>query len=167
MADAMADHFRAWFEYEQDAHGKVVRSLESVPADGRDSPEYQKAVGWLAHLVMARRIWLERLGLVAPNAGTMFPDKADLALVVSDLGDVQKLWSDYLASLSDQDLARSIEYKSLDAGRFRNRLDDILTQLFGHSWYHRGQIASLVRAAGGEPAATDYIYWCREPIGGV
>jgi DinB family len=37
------------------------------------------------------------------------------------------------------------------------------TQLFGHSSYHRGQIATLVRTAGGEPAATDYIYWCREP----
>jgi hypothetical protein len=25
-----------------------------------------------------------------------------------------------------------------------------------------GQIAMLVRAAGGEPAVTDLIYWCRE-----
>jgi uncharacterized damage-inducible protein DinB len=40
-------------------------------------------------------------------------------------------------------------------------LADILAQLFGHSWYHRGQIAMLVRAAGGEPAVTDRIDWCR------
>ena len=94
----------------------------------------------------------------------MFPDKAELAEVSSDLRSVQELWSRYLASLTDEELARTIEYKSLDAGRFRNRMEDILTQLFGHSSYHRGQIATLVRAAGGEPAATDYIYWCREPV---
>jgi uncharacterized damage-inducible protein DinB len=163
MPDAMADRFREWFAYEQDAHARVVRSLESVPADRRDSAEYHKAVGWLAHLAMARRIWLERLGVIPPKAGTMFPDKAELALIVADLHSVQELWSHYLASLTDNELERTIEYKSLDAGRFRNRLEDILTQLFGHSSYHRGQIATLVRAAGGEPAATDYIYWCREP----
>ena len=61
---------------------------------------------------------------------------------------------------------RELEYQSLDAGRFRNRIEDILTQLFGHSWYHRGQIAMLIRAAGGEPAVTDLIFWCREPISG-
>lgn len=113
---------------------------------------------------MARRVWLERLGVIAANAGTMFPGKADLVTVVADLAEVQNLWSEHLAGLSDRDLDRLIEYQSLDAGRYRNRLDEILTQLFGHSWYHRGQIASLVRAAGGEPAATDYIYWCRQPL---
>ena len=27
------------------------------------------------------------------------------------------------------------------------------------------QIAVLVRAAGGTPAVTDLIYWCRQPVG--
>ena len=69
----------------------------------------------------------------------------------------------YLERVSDDDLLRTFEYQSLDAGRFCNRIADILTQLFGHSLYHRGQIAMLVRAAGGEPAVTDFVYWCREP----
>src|SRR5436309_2743490 len=75
------------------------------------------------------------------------------------------LWSDYLAGADDAELARVFEYQSLDAGRFRNRVEDILAQLFGHSWYHRGQIAVLVRAAGGQPAVTDFVYWSREPVG--
>ncbi|MFL6198680.1 MAG: DinB family protein [Thermoanaerobaculia bacterium] len=40
----------------------------------------------------------------------------------------------------------------------------ILTQLFGHSWYHRGQIAQLVRALGAEPAVTDFVFWSREAL---
>ena len=73
-------------------------------------------------------------------------------------------WTAYLEGLSEAALDRAFEYKSLDAGWFRSVIGDILTQLFGHSLYHRGQIASLVKAAGGQPAATDFVYWSREPI---
>jgi uncharacterized damage-inducible protein DinB len=164
MSEGLADRFRKWFTYEQTAHAKVVRSLETVPADRRQSPEYQKAVAWLSHLVMARTVWLGRLGVMPLPGGTLFPDKVELADVVADLRSIQERWSLYLATLSDEALSGTIEYKSIDGGRFRNSLEDILTQLFGHSSYHRGQIATLIRSAGGEPAATDYIYWCREPI---
>ncbi|HEY7544618.1 MAG TPA: DinB family protein [Blastocatellia bacterium] len=60
--------------------------------------------------------------------------------------------------------ARVFEYSSLDGGRFRNSVEDILTQLFGHSLYHRGQIALLLRSIEAEPAATDFVYWSREAI---
>jgi uncharacterized damage-inducible protein DinB len=164
MSDEMVQRFRRWFEYEKDAHAKVVRSLESVPHDRRDAPEYQKATSILAHLAMARRIWLGRLGVIPLAPGSLFPEGMELAEVIEELRVIQAQWSSYLGRLRDQDLSRTMEYQSLDAGRCRNSLEDILTQLFGHSSYHRGQIASLVRLAGGEPAATDYIYWCREPV---
>jgi uncharacterized damage-inducible protein DinB len=47
----------------------------------------------------------------------------------------------------------------------RNSIEDILTQLFGHSCYHRGQIAQLLRSIGAEPAVTDFVFWTREPAG--
>ena len=56
------------------------------------------------------------------------------------------------------------EYQSLDGPWFRNSVEDILTQLFGHSWYHRGQIAALIRALGEEPAVTDFVFWARDLI---
>jgi uncharacterized damage-inducible protein DinB len=148
MLPTMSDRFRKWYEHERDAHAKVIRSLETV----------------LAHLAMARRVWLERLGIIPAATGSLFPDKNKLAETVTQLETVEQLWSDYLGKISDEELARFVEYTSFDAGRCRSRLEDILTQLFTHSAYHRGQIALLVRAAGGEPAATDYIYWCREPV---
>ena len=73
-------------------------------------------------------------------------------------------WVDYLAHANDNELDREIEYQSLDAGRFRNRVEDIMAELIGHSWYHRGQIELLVRAAGGQPAETDLVFWCRVPV---
>jgi uncharacterized damage-inducible protein DinB len=80
------------------------------------------------------------------------------------LRSVQGPWAEYLARVTDEEIDREVEYLVPDVGRFRNRVEDVLAQLSGHSCYHRGQIAMLVRAAGGggEPAITDLICWCRE-----
>jgi uncharacterized damage-inducible protein DinB len=164
MASNLVEQYRRWFGYEKDAHAKVVRSLESVPVERRTTPEFRRAVTLLAHLAAARRVWLCRLGVISEMPAAFFPEDVDHAAAAADLRKIQGHWDAYLARLTDEELNRVFEYKSLDAGRFRNRVEEILAQLFGHSSYHRGQIAMLVRAAGGEPAATDFIYWCREPV---
>jgi uncharacterized damage-inducible protein DinB len=74
-------------------------------------------------------------------------------------------WDEFLARLDDEAIARTFQYTSLEGEPFRNTIADILTQLFGHSHYHRGQIALLLRTMGAEPAVTDFVFWTREPIG--
>jgi uncharacterized damage-inducible protein DinB len=160
----MIDRFRRWFAYETDAHLKVLASLDTVPAARRDSPEYRRAVSILAHIVEARRLWLGRMGIIPLSAGPLFPDESDAARVAAEWRTVQELWSRHLASVDEKELARVFNYQSYDGGHFQNSVEEIFTQLFGHSWYHRGQIAMLVRQAGGQPAATDFVYWCRQPI---
>lgn len=160
----LVQRFRRWFDYEQDAHAQVFASFNSVPPAGRDTPAFRKAAGLMAHLVAARRVWLSRLGAVAPAPGPLFPENADIAQVADDWGDLRQRWADYLAGLDDAGLVRIFEYQSIDGKRFRNSVEEVLTQLFGHSSYHRGQIATLIRAAGGEPAITDFIYWCRQSV---
>jgi uncharacterized damage-inducible protein DinB len=164
MAQTLADRYRRWFEYEKVSHDKVMTSLESVPPERRSSPAFAKAVTLLAHVVAARRLWLFRFGIAEEAPRDFFPEGLALADLASQLNDVQVIWTDYLSRLDDNALARVFKYQSLDSGRFRNTIEDILTQLFGHSWYHRGQIASLVRQAGGEPAVTDFVFWTREAI---
>ena len=94
----------------------------------------------------------------------MFPSTPSLGEVVAGWQDVAGHWNSLLESANDERLAELFEYKSMDAGKFRNSVEEVLTQLFGHGWYHRGQIAMLVRNSGGQPAVTDYIYWCRQTI---
>ncbi len=165
MPTTTADRYRRWFDYERDATAKAFASLDTVPADRRAAPEYRKAVSILGHIVAARRIWLFRLGHGPALTSSIFPDDADPGRAAAEWQTVAGQWTDFLAGLDDAAIDRVCEYTSLDAGRFRNRVEDILTQLFGHSLYHRGQIATLVKMAGGQPAATDFIYWCRETVG--
>ena len=162
---SLADRFRKWFEYEKDAHTQVLASLETVPEDRRREGGYQKCLGWLAHLAAARALWLYRMGMAATGPSTheeLFPKDVSLQGARASLDAMHRAWQPYLAGLDDEALSRVFEYRAIEGDRFENRVEDLLTQLFGHSWYHRGQIASLVRELGGTPAETDYVFWTRE-----
>jgi uncharacterized damage-inducible protein DinB len=163
MNESMIEHYRRWFVYEQDAHAKTLDSLSAVPEERRHSEEFRKAVYLLSHIVAARRMWLFRFGVLKENT-ELFPDEPSLANLPAQLSEMHRLWSLYLSELDDKELARIFDYQSYEGSRFRNTVDEILTQLFGHSWYHRGQIAMLVRSLGSEPAVTDFVFWAREPV---
>jgi uncharacterized damage-inducible protein DinB len=161
MSEPITDHFRRLFAYEQDSHAKVLAALQAVPEERRGQGEFQKALDLLAHVAAARRLWLGRLGVAPAATGGIEPKGMKLSELPARLSEMHGLWSRYLAGLRDGDWQRTVEYQSLDAGRFRNTLGEILTQLYGHSLYHRGQIALQLRALGCAPPVTDFIYWAR------
>ena len=162
MNSSMVSRYRRWFEYEKDSHAKTLDSLNAVAEGLRQSEGFRKAVYLMGHIIAARRMWLFRFGVVKENA-ELFPPETSLAELAAQISEMETLWAQYLNQLNDADLARVFEYQSYEGGRFSNTIEDILTQLFGHSWYHRGQIAALVRAMGAEPAVTDLVFWARQP----
>jgi uncharacterized damage-inducible protein DinB len=162
----LSDRYRRWFEYEKDSHAKVLDSLNATPQDLSIHPSFRKAVDLLAHIVAARRLWLFRLGVLDEGPTDIFPQGVQLSNLGAQLDQMHSEWTFFMDGLTDDELGRKFEYRSLEGESFRNTVEDILTQLFGHSWYHRGQIATLLRAIGAEPAVTDFVFWCREPIDG-
>jgi uncharacterized damage-inducible protein DinB len=166
MSQPLSDHFRRLFEYERASHAKVLAALQSVPAERRAASEFQRAVDLFAHLVAARRMWLARLGLGAAPSGGIEPKGVALAELPARLAEMEAPWAGYLATLTDAEVRRMLEYASLDAGRFRNSVGDTLTQLHGHSLYHRGQIALALKALGVQPPITDFIFWARVAVSG-
>jgi uncharacterized damage-inducible protein DinB len=156
---SLADRFRRWYEYERDCNAKTLAMLASVPAERRGAPEFQKAVDKMAHLVAARRRWLQRLGHW-PHAPELFPQGTALAGLSEMVSDTETAWDAYLSQLDEQELTRTLEWKAGDERLYRWDVEGILTQVFGHAWYHRGQIAQLVAGLGGKAVDTDYIFWC-------
>ena len=163
MTDSLIDRYRRWFEYERDSHAKTLASLHAVVPELRARDEFGKAVYLMGHVVAARRMWLFRLGFLKEDTD-LFTREIGLPDLAGQVAEMERLWQDYLGQLTDSDVARVFEYRSYEGDRFRNSVEDILTQLFGHSWYHRGQIAMLLRAIGAEPAVTDLVFWTREPV---
>ena len=83
---------------------------------------------------------------------------ADLPLLVAD---TEAAWVAYLSRLDERELTRTLEWQAGDGRHYRWDVEGILTQVFGHAWYHRGQIAQLVALLGGKAVDTDYIFWCK------
>lgn len=163
MANRMIDRYRRWFDYERDSHAKTLDSLTSAAEVLRETEGFCQAVYLMGHIVAARRMWLFRLGFLNEDTD-LFTREIGLADLPAQLSQMETLWSQYLGQLNNEDLLGVFEYTSYEGQRFRNTVEDILTQMFGHSWYHRGQIAMLLRAIGAEPAVTDLVFWTREPV---
>jgi uncharacterized damage-inducible protein DinB len=134
--------------------------LASVPEERRAAPEFQKAVDRMAHLVAARRRWLNRLGHW-PNPPAAFPQGTVLSDLAGMVADTEAAWVAYLSRLDEAELARVLEWEMADGRRYRWDVEGVLTQTFGHAWYHRGQIAQLVAGLGGKAVDTDYFFWCK------
>jgi len=158
-----AEKYQRWFEYEVDSNAKVLASLQAVPDNLRVLPEFQKAVNLMAHLVAARNMWLYRLGHGAKPAD-LFPSTTPISELPQLISAMESAWRSYFDKLNDGQLGQSFDYHSYEGPKFRNTIEDVLTQLYGHSLYHRGQIALILRTIGAEPAPTDFIYWTREPL---
>jgi uncharacterized damage-inducible protein DinB len=157
---SLIDRFRKWYEYERDCNAKTLTMLASVPVERRGAGEFQKAVDRMAHLVAARRRWLQRLGH-GTGAPTAFPQGTALSDLPALVAETEAAWVTYLERLSEDELNRVFEWQAPDGKRYRWDVEGVLTQTFGHAWYHRGQIAQLVAALGGKAVDTDYIFWCK------
>lgn len=162
-SESLVERFRHWYEYERDCNAKCLVMLRSVPEAARSSPQFARAVGKFAHLVAARHMWLFRLGVANDKPESWFPSTT-LEQLPAMVADVERRWTSYLSGLTDADLHKEFEATSDTGKRFRWPIVDLLTQVFGHAWYHRGQIAMLVKDLGGEPVDTDYIFWDRPTV---
>jgi len=92
----------------------------------------------------------------------MFPDWG-LDECEADAKRLDGLWTAYLESLSDANLDAEVRYHSTEGKPFASLRRDILTHVYNHSTYHRGQIAILVKLAGGTPPdTTDFIVFSRQ-----
>ncbi|MFY9673321.1 MAG: DinB family protein [Terriglobales bacterium] len=141
------------FDYDGWANGECLKSLRSATP-----PE--SAIGRMAHILSAKKLWLERLRQV-PQSMAVWPG--------STLEDCQALademvlaWREHLAGLTVEGLAEIIQYKNSKGESWESRVEDVLMHVVMHSAYHRGQIAMEMRKSGMEPAYTDFIHAVRQ-----
>jgi uncharacterized damage-inducible protein DinB len=150
---------RRLFEHDAWANREALSSL--IGATKGSQPPAQ-AVKVLAHVLGAERLWLDRLNRAKPSV-PVWPE-AGLDRLRGDFDDMARRWEDYLDDLAPSDLDREIEYVNSLGEPWKNTVGDILTHVVLHSSYHRGQIASHARAAGLEPAYTDFIHAVRQSL---
>jgi uncharacterized damage-inducible protein DinB len=148
------DDFLRMFTYDHWANREclaAMRKSDPVPAD---------ALGRMAHILAAEKLWLERI-LKHPQSMAVWPT-ATIEDCTALTDDISAAWANYLRGLEASSLDKTVEYRNSKDEPWSSRLEDVLTHVLFHSTYHRGQIALQMRASGLEPAYTDFIHAVRQ-----
>lgn len=151
-----ADLLRRLFAYDDWANRETLAALQALA-----SPP-PRALGWLDHVLAAEVLWLSRLrGEPSPLA--VWPELA-FEQRARHLDELRDAWAALLDGLRPEGLAREIAYTNSQGEPWTSRVEDVLTHVVTHSAYHRGQIASALRAAGHEPPYTDLAHGARQGL---
>ena len=135
-----------------------AESLASIRGAGAPTA----AVRLIAHVAAAERLWKSRID-ADPAPVAVWPDW-DPDACGRELETMAREWDVYLTTLSAAELARPVPYVNSKGERWTTSVDDVLAHVVLHSSYHRGQIAYVLRAGGGEPAYTDYAHCVRNGL---
>ena len=116
----------------------------------------------LMHICAAEEIWLERFHGNSP-AGLSDPkDVQTVAALRAHWKPQAERLLAYVSGLTQADLDRTFEYKTLKFGIYKNPLWQSLQHLANHGTYHRGQITTMLCQLGASPILTDMMHFYRE-----
>ena len=144
----MFDHM-AW------ADRALVDLLSSSPA----AQPVPGVLRLLSHVVAAERVWLMRIRGENSANEPIWPE-----LHLEQIAALAAANAEQYREALDDDRERIVTYRNSKGTPFSTRLADILTHVALHGSYHRGQIATALRAGGVEPINTDYITYVRSAM---
>jgi uncharacterized damage-inducible protein DinB len=106
----------------------------------------------MTHVYAAEWAWYERWQGRSPTAllpPDQFPDLAALRRAWIEL---ETKLRDYVAGVGDHGTSKIIEYKLLSGAAGASPLWQMLQHVVNHASYHRGQVTTMLRQMGAQPA---------------
>ena len=116
----------------------------------------------LAHIAGAESVWLQRFKGSSPSAMPDISRFADIAALQSEWTPAAADLLSFVGGLTQADLDRVIEYKTMNFGVYSNPMWQSLQHVVNHGTYHRGQITTMLRQLGAKPILTDLMHFYRE-----
>jgi uncharacterized damage-inducible protein DinB len=160
-----AEEVRMLFDYNAWANQRAMDSAALLSDDEFLMPRgssFSSIRDTLVHICGSEWVWLERFQGRSPS---LIPDVREVQSVAA----LREHWRPhaerliaFARTLTQSDLDRVMEYKTINFGVYQNPLWQSMQHLANHGSYHRGQVATLVRQAGAKPVLTDLMHFYRE-----
>jgi uncharacterized damage-inducible protein DinB len=150
------EQLRDLLDYNAWANRRAIAALKALA----DPPA--RALRALTHLLVAERTWLRRFQAEPDSTGFNFWPDQSLAECEALADEMAGAYQAFVGGLDEAGLAAAATYKNSKGVEYSTPYREMLMHVVMHSGYHRGQVAMAIRAAGGEPANTDYITFARE-----
>lgn len=138
------------------ANRKVIESLETCPM----MPEV--GVQLLSHILQNN--WYVLDLIEGRDDGKVWYDAADYNFVecVREIPRLDEAYRTLLEKTGEASLHANVTFIDSAGKTITRTIAELVFHTFDHCTYHRGQIAKVVRQAGGEPAKTWFNRWIRE-----
>lgn len=156
--------FQVLYQYNFWANARTRQAVESLPeeklyVDMKNS--FGSIHGTLVHLVGAENVWLQRMNRVE-GVFIKVEQYPKYELLKTKWKEVEDGWQKFVSTLSEDVLLRTITFKNFKGEEVTDVVWMALQHIVNHSTYHRGQITTMVRQAGGTPVGTDLITFYRQ-----
>ena len=161
------DQFRDFADYNAWANRRLYDAVAALPAGGfersRSAGFFGSLLGVLNHLLVADRIWMDRLEHLPP-AGLKLDTvlHADLSELRAAREAEDERIGQFVRGLDAADLDSTVAYKTGAGTPQSDLLGRLLSHVFNHQTHHRGQAHALLTDAGTDPPPLDYLYYRRE-----
>lgn len=149
-------HYQRLFAYNAWANREAVAAIRAMREPAA------RAMKILAHVAAAEWLWFTRVRK-EPQRMAVWPDLS-AEECGSALDEIARAWNAFLKTRTPDGLRDPVSYTNSKGEPWRNTVEDVLLHVVMHSGYHRGQIASELRAAGVDPPYTDFIHAVRRRL---
>jgi len=142
-------------DYHYWARDRMFEALEPLTAEqvNRDMGNSFKSIrDTVAHLYAAEWAWYSRWQGTSPDKllpADMFPDLAAVRLASTEL---EAKIRAYVEALGEANVTKVIEYKLLSGQPGASPVWQMVQHLVNHASYHRGQVTTMLRQLGAQPA---------------
>ena len=159
------EEMRLLYDYNAWANHRAMEAASHLTGEQFVKPmgsSFSSVRDTLAHIYGAEWVWLERFQGRSPAS---LPDTTQF----QDVASLRRTWEEhetrllrFVRGLTQTDLDRVMEYKTLKFGVYRNPLWQSMQHLANHGTYHRGQVTTMLRQLGAQPILTDLMHFYRE-----
>ncbi len=153
------------YDYNAWANHRSLDAASALTAEQFTKPmgsSFSSVRDTLAHIYGGEWLWLERFQGRSPSS---LPDTTQFA----DVASLRERWNEhegrllsFVRGLTQAELNRVMEYRTLKFGVYRNPLWQSMQHLVNHGTYHRGQVTTMLRQLGAQPILTDLMHFYRE-----
>ncbi len=155
----------SYASYNYWANQKLIEKILSLTEENQHAEiksSFSSLFSTILHMWDAESIWWQRMKMhetiVVPSL-TFHPTTQEAA---TGLLKQNKDWHEWAEQASALQLEHEFSYQNSKKEKFRQPVWQMLTHLFNHGTFHRGQLVTILRQLGEDKIPqTDYIHYSR------
>jgi uncharacterized damage-inducible protein DinB len=156
--ELLAQHF----EYSLWASQQVIEVVQKLPQELIEKDRgnsFGGILGTLTHVFQADRIWWKRFTGQPYRGLAEEGESLDVASLQAQWPVILGSFAAWIRAQQPEALEQRLEWRNLK-GEEKNEVKyKLLLHVVNHATYHRGQVITMIKQAGGDVVSTDLLYY--------